>query len=206
MNKDFTIRLENNPHARQEDIQPTMAMHPHKFALWLFIISIVMIFAALTSAYIVRRAEGNWLNFELPPVLWMSSAVLVLSSATVHWSFLMAKVDNLNMVKVGLWVTLALGLVFTYLQVYEAWPWLVANNVYFGGDTANPSGSFVYVISGVHVFHLFTGLGFIIVMLVQASRLRVHKKNLVGIEMCATYWHFLDILWIYLFIFLLMNR
>lgn len=190
----------------QEEPAPVLSMHPKKFALWLFILTVIMIFAAFTSAYIVRRAEGNWLQFNLPPSLWISTGILLASSVTMHWAWLAAKNDNVSQAKTGLSITMALGLLFTYIQVYVAWPWLVENNVYFAGRTANPAGSFVYVLTGVHVFHLISGLGFLAIVLWQAFRYKVHKKSLTSIEMCATYWHFLDLLWVYLFIFLTVTR
>jgi cytochrome c oxidase subunit 3 len=181
--------------------RPTLAMNPKKFILWLFIVSIVMIFAALTSAYIVRQAEGNWLEYELPQMFYISTALIFLSSLSMHWALLSAKKDNFFNVKLGLAITLVLGMVFLYTQV-QAWAQLVEMNVFFVG---NPSGSFVYVLSGVHGFHIISGVIFLIIVLISSFRDRVHSKNLDTIEMSATYWHFLDGLWIYLFVFLILN-
>jgi cytochrome c oxidase subunit 3 len=180
---------------------PTLSMNPKKFILWLFIVSIVMIFAALTSAYIVRQAEGNWLDYELPQMFYISTALIFLSSLTMHWALLSAKKNNFFNVKLGLTITLLLGMVFLYTQV-QAWGQLVDMNVFFVG---NPSGSFVYVLSGVHGFHIISGVIFLIIVLISSFRDQVHSKNLDVIEMSATYWHFLDGLWIYLFIFLILN-
>lgn len=180
---------------------PTLSMNPKKFILWLFIVSIVMIFAALTSAYIVRQADGNWLEYELPQMFYVSTAVIFLSSLSMHWALLSAKKDNFFNVKLGLSITLVLGLVFLYTQV-QAWAQLVEINVFFVG---NPSGSFVYVLSGVHGFHIISGVIFLIIVLISSFRDQVHSKSLDTIEMSATYWHFLDGLWIYLFVFLILN-
>ena len=76
-----------------EEPQETLSMHPQKFAMWLFIVSIIMLFAAFTSAYIVRRAEGNWLEFDLPSLFWVNTIILLLSSASMHWSLILAKKD-----------------------------------------------------------------------------------------------------------------
>ena len=176
-------------------------MNPKKFILWLFIVSIVMIFAALTSAYIVRQAEGNWLEYELPQMFYLSTALIFLSSLSMHWALLSAKKDNFFNVKLGLVITLVLGVVFLYTQV-QAWAQLVEMNVFFVG---NPSGSFVYVLSGVHGFHIISGVIFLIIVLISTFRDQVHSKSLDTIEMSATYWHFLDGLWIYLFVFLILN-
>src|SRR5262245_43912286 len=177
-------------------------MHPKKFALWIFIVSVCMIFAALTSAYMVRQSAGNWLVFELPDSFWITSAIIPISSGTMHWAYMSAKKDNLEGTKIAISVTTVLGVAFLVGQ-FIAWGDLVKQNVYFVG---NPSGSFVYVLSGLHGLHIIGGVVFLLVVLLAAFRYRVHSRNLAQIEMCATYWHFLDALWLYLFVFLLLNR
>ncbi len=181
----------------QEEPQQPLAMHPKKFAVWLFIVSIIMIFAALTSAYLVRRAEGNWLEFELPAIFWINSAILLGSSVTMQWAYFSAKKDNLNSLKTGMVLTVILAVAFLVGQWYS-WEALVASQVFFVG---NPSGSFLYVLTGMHAFHLVTGLVFLLIIIVAAFRYKIHAKNMVRMEMCTTYWHFLDILWLYLFVF-----
>lgn len=185
-----------------EEAKKPLSMNPKKFALWLFIVSVCMVFASLTSAYIVRQAEGNWQIFELPPLFWITSVLILVSSFTMHGAYLAAKRDNLEMVKLSMIVTTILGIGFLVGQVL-AWGELVANNVYFVG---NPSGSFVYVLSGLHGLHIVGGVVFLLITLVAAFRYQVHSKNLSLIEMCTTFWHFLDALWLYLFVFLLLNR
>jgi cytochrome c oxidase subunit III len=185
-----------------EEARKPLSMHPKKFAMWLFIVSVIMIFAALTSAYLVRQAEGNWLIFDLPPLFWVNTAVIVVSSITMHWAYLAAKRDNLETVKLATSITTVLGVAFLVGQ-FLAWSALVDQKVYFVG---NPSGSFVYVISGLHGMHIVGGVVFLLIVLVSTFRYKIHSKNLAQMEMCATYWHFLDGLWLYLFIFLLLNR
>lgn len=185
-----------------EEATKPMAMHPKKFALWIFIASVLMIFAALTSAYIVRQSDGNWMVFELPDSFWITSAIILASSATMHWAYWSAKKDNLEATKLAISLTFVLGLAFLAGQ-YMAWGDLVDSNVYFVG---NPSGSFVYVLSGLHGLHIVGGVIFLLVVLVATFRFKVHSRSLDQIEMCATYWHFLDGLWLYLFVFLLLNR
>ncbi|MCS6822386.1 MAG: cytochrome c oxidase subunit 3 [Microscillaceae bacterium] len=180
-------------------------MHPLKFALWLFIVAIIMFFAAFTSAYIVRQAEGNWLIFELPKVLWLSSLVILISSATMHWAYLSAKKDKITNLKIAIITTFLLGMLFLYLQ-FEAWKALVADGVFFAGKDANPSGSFLYVLTGLHGLHLISGLIYLGIVLWATFAGLVHQKRLLRIEMCAVYWHFLGLLWIYLFVFLLINH
>jgi cytochrome c oxidase subunit III len=185
-----------------EEASKPLAMHPKKFALWIFIASVLMIFAALTSAYIVRQADGNWMMFDLPDSFWITSAIILASSGTMHWAYLAAKRDNLGGTKLAISITTVLGLAFLIGQ-YVAWGDLVKRNVYFVG---NPSGSFVYVLSGLHGLHIVGGVIFLLIVLVATFRFKVHAKSLDQIEMCATYWHFLDGLWLYLFVFLLLNR
>lgn len=185
----------------QEPERP-LSMHPQKFALWLFLVSIVMLFAAFTSAYIVRRGEGNWLDFDLPALFSYTSVVIVLSSITMQWAYVSAKKDNLDMLKVALSLTTVLGIAFLVGQWY-AWGDLVDKDVYFVG---NPSGTFIYVLTGVHGVHLISGVIFLIIVLISSFRYKVHSKSLLRIEMCATYWHFLGALWLYLFFFLSYNQ
>ncbi|MDX2303005.1 MAG: cytochrome c oxidase subunit 3 [Microscillaceae bacterium] len=194
MEKELNIHIAEEP-------RDTLSMHPHKFALWLFIVSIIMLFAAFTSAYIVRQAEGNWLYFDLPNLFWTNSVVLIISSATMHWAVFSARRDKLPMLKLAIAITTILGFAFLVGQYY-AWADLVNNKIFFTGG--NPSESFLYVITGVHAFHIVSGLVFLLIALYSAFTFKIHSKNLTRIEMCATYWHFLDILWLYLFGFLLL--
>jgi cytochrome c oxidase subunit III len=185
-----------------EEAKKPLSMHPKKFALWLFIVTVIMIFAALTSAYIVRQSDGNWVLFELPNLFLITTGVILLSSATMHWAYVSVKKDNLESAKLAIGVTTILGLTFLVGQ-YLAWGQLVKNSIHLVG---NPSGSFVYIISGLHGLHIVGGLVFLIVVFVSIFQLKIHSKNLLRIEMCATYWHFLGVLWLYLFVFLLFNR
>ncbi len=183
-------------------VDKPLRMHPKVFILWLFIVSVIMIFAALTSAYIVRQGEGNWYMFELPDVFYYSSVVILLSSATMQWAVASAKKDKIGKLKLAISLTAVLGFAFLVMQFY-GWVALVGIDVYFVG---NPSGSFVYVLTGLHGLHLVSGVIYLFVVLVQSFIYKVHAKKMTNLEMCATYWHFLDALWIYLFVFLLMNR
>jgi cytochrome c oxidase subunit 3 len=185
-----------------EEAKKPLSMNPKKFALWLFMVSVVMVFAALTSAYIVRQAEGNWLIFELPQLFWVTSGIILVSSISMHWAYLSAKRDNLESVKIATIITTLLAVAFLVGQ-YLAWGALVENSVYFVG---NPAGSFVYVLSGLHGLHIVGGVVFLLILLRSTLTYNVHSKSLSLIEMCTTYWHFLGGLWLYLFIFLLLNR
>jgi cytochrome c oxidase subunit 3 len=185
-----------------EEPEKPMSMNPKLFAMWLFIVTVIMVFAGLTSAYVVRQGEGNWLQFDLPILLWITSGIILASSGTMHWAYLAAKRDNLRQVKMAMTITTLLGIAFVVGQV-SAWGDMVAKDVYLVG---NPSGSFVYILTGLHGLHLFGGMVFLLIVLGATYKYKVHSKNMNQITMCATYWHFLDGLWLYLFIFLLLNR
>ncbi len=177
-------------------------INPKKFALWLIIVASIMLFAAFTSAYIVRRGEGNWELFNLPNLFAYNTILIIISSIFMQWAFIAARKDEISKVKIALAITIILGIVFCYLQ-YQAWKDLVSNSVYLVG---NPSGSFVYVISGVHMLHVIGGLLYVAAMLIQTFRFKVHKKNILHLGMCTTYWHFVGILWAYLYLFFKMYR
>lgn len=186
----------------KEEPKPILTVNKWKFITWLFIITIVMLFASQTSAYLVRRAEGNWTEFTLPLIFWYSTGVLVLSSIFMHLAYLAGKKDEFT--KLKLYISLAFGLGSTFLVMqYIGWQQLQGQDVFLKG---NPSGSFMYILTGLHAFHLITGLAVLLYSFIAVFRSKVHSKNLTQIEVSATYWHFLDILWIYLFIFLIYFR
>ena len=185
-----------------EEPKKPMAMHPKKFAMWLFMASVMMLFASLTSAYIVRQAEGNWLYFELPLLFYYTTAIIAISSVTMQWAYFAAKKDNAGVVKIMVLITSVLGVLFLIGQVM-GWGEMARQGVHFVG---NPSGSFVIALSFVHGLHIISAVAFLLIVLNSAFRLRIHSKNMAQMEMCTTYWHFLGVLWIYLFIFFLINR
>ena len=176
-------------------------MDPIKFALWIFIASVVMMFAAFTSALLVKMSDGNWLELELPASMWANTVVLIISSGTMHWSYVSARKDNMDQLRTGLWLTFGLGMAFLLGQ-YVSWTDLVEGGVFFVG---NPAGSFIYILTGMHAVHLLSGLVFLVFVLAATYRYRIHSRKMNTMEMCTTYWHFLGGLWLYLFIFLLLN-
>ncbi|MGL1885665.1 MAG: cytochrome c oxidase subunit 3 [Reichenbachiella sp.] len=186
----------------KKDKSTSFKMHPKKFALWIFLVSIVMMFAALTSAYVVKQSSGVWLYFELPQMFTVTSVIVVVSSICMHVAYLQAKKNSVKALRLWLGATVVTGASFLIGQ-WLAWQELIAEGVFFVG---NPAGSFVYVLSGVHGFHLISGLIFLIVVAFAAFKYKVHSKSLVQIEMCATYWHFLGGLWLYLYLFLTLNH
>ena len=194
-----------NPSEILPENEVGLGWHPKRVLLVLLIFSIVMMFAAFTSGYIVRRDEGNWREFDLPASLLINSILIALSSASMQWSLTAARKDEIGRMKTGLGITLALGLAFLVGQ-YVSFGDLVAGNTFFGGADANPSGSFVYVLMGVHAFHLVTGLVFLAVVLKRALSYQVHSRSLLSISNATLYWHFLGGLWLYLYLFLLLNH
>lgn len=185
----------------EEPRQP-LSMHPKKFAMWIFLASVLMLFMSLTSAYIVRRAEGNWMFFELPNLFYITSFAIVLSSITMQMAYFAARKDKLKQVKLLVTITSVLGALFVVGQ-FLGWKDLVINSVYLVG---NPSGSFVYIITGLHAAHLISAIIYLFITLHSAMNYKIHSKNMAQMEMCTTYWHFLGGLWLYLFVFLILYR
>lgn len=185
-----------------QEPKPILTVNKWKFIIWLFIITIIMLFASQTSAYIVRRAEGNWTEFEIPLIFWYSSLVLIVSSIFMQLSLTAAKKDEFGKLKAFISISFLLGIIFLIMQ-YIGWQNLQTQGIYLKG---NPSGSFYYIITGLHGFHLITGLIVMLFSFYSSFKMDIHSKNLIRLEVCTIYWHFLDLLWIYLFGFLLFFR
>lgn len=175
-------------------------MHPHKFVLWVAMGSIVMMFAGLTSAYIVKRNDGNWLEFPMPSVFWYSTVTILISSVTIFLAQKSFKAREMARYRTLINITALLGVLFAVLQVI-GFIQLGHQNIKLFGTGSNPSASFLGIITGLHVLHVLGGVIALIVLFFRAHRKRVKSYNSVPIEIVGTYWHFVDILWIYLFIF-----
>ena len=188
-----------------EEARQPMGMHPRKFALWLFMATVVMMFGAWTSAYIVKRGAPGWSSFELPTQFWINSLLIVISSITLALGQRSARRDELEKAKLMVSLTAVLGVLFLVGQ-YLAWGKMVEMNYYFTGTGSNTSSSFIYVLTGVHGLHVVSGVIVLLVLLFDTFRYKVHSKNMTGMEMCSMYWHFLGGLWLYLFVFLILNR
>ena len=177
-------------------------MHPHKFALYLAMGSIIMMFAGLTSAYIVRQGMGNWVYFDLPVMFWVSTGTILVSSLTMHLGLKAFKARAMQRYKILITATLILGILFGVFQ-WIGFNQLYANNVRVDG---NPSESFIFIIAGLHLLHILGGIIALLIVFFRAFRTRVKVYNATGLEIVATYWHFVDALWIYLFVFFLANQ
>lgn len=178
-------------------------IHPHKLALWIAIGSIIMMFAAFTSAYVVRRASGNWLEFKLPDIFMLNTVVILLSSVTIHLAYTGFKAGNERRYKGMLIATFVLGLLFVVLQ-YKGWEAMNAIGATF---TVNPSSSFIYVISGLHAAHVLGGITALTVAMTHAHILpfKPTLRRKQRFELVVQYWHFVDILWIYLVVFFMLQ-
>ena len=169
--------------------------------LWIGIFSMVMFWAGLTSAYIVRADNGNWLLLNVPSIFIISTAVIITSSITMFYAYNSAKKNNYSQVTLGLLITLVLGFVFVYCQ-YQGWMELYSKDIVLGGKKSNASGSFFILFVLAHWAHLFGGIISLTITLLKSLRKRYNAENTLGLELCSIYWHFLDILWVYLFLFL----
>jgi cytochrome c oxidase subunit 3 len=174
-------------------------IHPHKFTLWVGIGSILMMFAGLTSAFIVKSNQTNWVTIDMPVVFWFSTAVMLASSLTIQLSLRSFKQREMSRYRLLIGVTLLLGVAFIVLQWFgfqDLWK----QNITFRGSGA---GQFLYVIFGLHAIHVIGGVIALLVILAKAFGGRVKNYSSVPVEVAATYWHFVDLLWIYLLIFFL---
>lgn len=191
------VTVSNNIKKRRSKI------HPFKYALWVACAAIVMMFAAMTSAYLVRKAGGNWLEFTLPDIFYFSTVAMLLSSVALHGSFLAYKKENASQHRLLLSIAALLGITFVILQ-YQGWQDLIAQGIEL---KTNPSSSFLYVISGLHVAHVIPGIVALLITFV-ITFFRKQESTPLGklrLELVLHYWHFVDFLWVYLFIFLLIQ-
>jgi cytochrome c oxidase subunit 3 len=192
-------------------------IHPHKFAMWVAMGSIAMMFAGLTSAYVVKQAGGNWRTFSLPLVFWISSLVIILSSVTIYFGVRAFKRREIPLYKKLITSTLILGIAFGVLQFAGFYNlYTQPQPVIFNGENlsrslpvtipGNPSESFLFIIAGLHLLHILGGIVALAIVFFKAHRKRVKVYNATGLEIVASYWHFVDVLWIYLFVFFLANQ
>ena len=192
-------------------------IHPQKFMMWLAMASISMAFAGLTSGYMVREAQGNWRYYHLPSVFTYSTVVIMISSITMVLGVRAFKTRQIPKYRMLITATLFLGLLFGALQFtgfYQLYHQLqqiringqVLNEAATVRINGNPSESFLFIIAGLHLAHLLGGIIALLIVFFRAFRTKVKTYNATGLEIAATYWHFMDALWIYLFVFFLVNQ
>lgn len=181
--------------------------HPQKFALWLFILTVIMIFGGLTSAYIVQQSfvsAERRIFFDLPEILWMNLAVILLSSVTMQYGIWVSRKNERNKALIALGLTLGLGVLFLVGQV-NAWGAMVESGMpMVDNSRTDNSVSFFYVFTGLHGAHI---IGAVIVLSIVFIRTALQNYREVGqraltYELTGIFWHFLGLLWVYLFIFL----
>lgn len=180
--------------------QQKKKMHPHKFTLWVAIGSIVMMFAGLTSAFIVKSNKDGWTTAVMPKVFWASTAVILISSLTLQMALRSFRQREMSRYRLLIGTTLLLGVAFIVLQwtgFQQLWN---EQHITFKGGGA---GQFLYVIFGLHGIHVAAGIIALIVMFIKAFAGRIKLYSSVPVEVMATYWHFVDLLWIYLMVFFL---
>lgn len=177
---------------------PQKKIHPHKFTLWIAMASIIMMFAGLTSAYIVKSNAPNWETIDTPKLFIFSTAVLLASSLTMQLALRAFKQRSMNRYRLLITTTAVLGVTFVLLQ-WAGFKWMWAHGVSFKG--AAGQGQFLYVIAGLHVLHVVGGIITLIVMTLRAYFSNRRNYNSIPVEVATTYWHFVDALWLYLLVF-----
>jgi cytochrome c oxidase subunit 3 len=175
-------------------------IHPHKFTLWVAIGSIIMMFAGLTSAYIVKRSQANWVMLEIPKIFWLSTITILLSSVTVQLAVRAFRERNMILYRRMLSATAILGTAFLVMQVLGFLQYK-ALDIRLIGAGSNASYSFLLAIASLHALHVFGGVIALMIIARKAVSIRKRSYSIVPVEVIATYWHFVDILWIYLILF-----
>jgi len=172
-----------------------------KMLLWFAMISMFMMFAGLTSAYVVSTSRPDWVkDFVLPQAFIISTFIIILSSGTFHLAVRAIKNNNREVASGFLLTTLALGAAFVVAQFY-GFGEIVRSGYFFTGPESTITTTFVYVVTIVHLAHLIAGLIVLLVVIYNHFKQKYTSSQTLGIELGAMFWHFLDILWIYLFLF-----
>lgn len=172
-----------------------------KLILWFAMISMVMMFAGLTSAYLVSSSRKDWLvDFTMPSAFMWSTLVIIVSSFTLHLAKKAIKKDDRKETTLLLWLTYVLGLGFVWLQFY-GFSQFVAQGLYVTGPSSNVMVSFIYVVVFAHFLHLFGGLIALSIVIYNHYKQKYNSAQTLGIELAAMFWHFLDVLWVLLFLF-----
>ena len=177
-----------------------------KMMLWFAMISMTMTFAGLTSAYVVSSSRSDWLtSFELPTAFFYSTVVILLSSVTFFMGKKALNDGKTDAQKLFLWATLAMALLFVYLQ-FQGFSQIIDKGYYFTGAESSITTSFLYVLVLLHLAHLFSGLIVLLVVFYQLQKGSYSGLKTLGFELAHLYWHFLGILWIYLYLFVMLYK
>jgi cytochrome c oxidase subunit 3 len=174
----------------------------YKLILLFAMVSMVMMFAGLTSAFVVSKSRADWLkDFQLPPAFYYSTLAIIGCSVTFHLAKKAIKKDNQGATTKFLLVTLGLGILFVILQ-FVGFDQIVAQGYYFTGGESSITTTYLYIVTVVHLMHLAGGLVSLLIIIYNHFKQKYNSTQALGIELGAMYWHFLDILWVYLFLFL----
>jgi len=174
----------------------------YKLILLFGMVSMFMMFAGLTSAFVVSKSRVDWLkDFQLPSAFYISTAVIIGCSVTFHLAKKAIQKNNRNATTSFLLATLALGLAFVILQ-FVGFRQIVDNGYFFTGSESSITTTFLYIVTIVHLAHLAGGLISLLVIIYNHFKQKYNSTQTLGIELGAMYWHFLDLLWVYLFLFL----
>ncbi len=172
-----------------------------KMMLWFGIISLSMSFAGLTSAYVVSKERPDWLtDFVIPEAFYISLGLIVASSVTMILAKMAVKKEQNKQGMFLLILTFLLGIGFIFYQ-FSGFNEIIENGYYFTGSESTITTSFIYLVVLMHLAHIIAGLIALLVVIYNHSRQRYANGKTLGIELAATFWHFVDILWIYLFFF-----
>lgn len=189
----------------------TRRREPKRFMLWLCMASSVFIFTVLLATYMARKMGSDWRNVSLPTVFLASTGVIIASSLSLHIANSAFRHERFTQYRLYLGTTLFLGTLFVVLQVL-GWRQLMLKGVYL---QTNPSGSFLFILSGLHLLHIVIGLIFLAIAFAEAMRripyveafvYSVNPPNMLKIKLFTLYWHFVDVLWLYVFLFLLYHH
>ena len=177
-----------------------------KMMLWVGMISMAMTFAGLTSAYVVSSSRADWLSqFKIPGSFTISTLLILISS----FSFYLAKKSllskNIKTTKILVLTTLILAMLFVYFQ-FKGFADIIAQGYYFTGAESSITTSFLYVLVLLHLAHLFAGIIVLLVVYFRLVKGSYSGSNILGFELAHLFWHFLDILWIYLYLFVLLYK
>lgn len=177
-----------------------------KMMLWFGIISLIMSFMGWTSAFIVSSTREDWLkDFRLPNAFIISTVLIVISSITMILGKRALKANHRKQTTVWLLATLILGILFIYNQ-FMGFQQIIDLGYNFTGPTSNVTMSYIYLIAIVHILHVIVGLICLLVVIYNHFKQKYNPMNMLGFELAATFWHFIDILWVYLFLFLYFIR
>ena len=187
----------------EQDLKEELAVAKKKSAkpmLWVSMISMVMFFAGLTSAYVISMKRDDWVSFDLPQAFYISTILIIASSFTLFFSQKFLKNDKRQLSVIFVIVTLILGVGFVWQQ-YVGFNQLKSSGLFFTGPESTVSTSFIIGITFMHVLHILAGLLVLLVVIYNHFKYKYKPDNMLGFELGAIFWHFVDLLWIYLFFF-----